>query len=249
MRGRSRRLRWWVLSVACAVVAPALVVTAPASYGGDRPAVIGQRIIGRSIKDRPIRAWHLGDPTAARTVVAIATMHGDEPRPRQTLMRLRDGAPISGVDLWVLPTVNPDGLARRSRYNARGIDINRNFPVNWTSEPHHGPRPASAPETRALMRFLRNISPDRVVSFHQPLHGVDVLGAKIPRFSRRLAEAFRLPTKQFDCDGGCHGTMTQWFNRRFAGACVTVEYGPRPRWRYVNRFGPRALLRAVGGAR
>ena len=237
--------------VACAVVVPALVAAAPSSYGGaaDRPAVIGQRIIGRSIKDRPIRAWHLGNPDARRTVVAMATMHGDEPRPRQTLMRLRDGAPVRGVDLWLVPTVNPDGLARRSRYNFRGIDLNRNFPVRWTSEPHHGPRPASAPETRVLMRFLRNVNPDRVVSFHQPLRGVDVLGAKIPRFSRRLAEAFRLPRKEFDCNGGCHGTMTQWFNRRFAGASVTVEYGPRPSRRYVNRFGPRALLRAIGGSR
>jgi murein peptide amidase A len=245
-RGRSRR----VALAAAALAVPTVIVPAAASYGGaDGPAVIGRRVIGHSVNDRPIRAWHLGNPGARRTVVAMATMHGNEPAPRHTLARLRDGARIRGVDLWVVPNVNPDGLARGSRYNANGVDINRNFPVRWERAPHHGPRPASAPETRAMMRFVRDVRPDRIVSFHQPLYGVDILGAKVPRFARRLAEEFRLPRKRFDCGGGCHGTMTQWFNRRFAGAMVTVEYGASPRTRYVNRFAPRALLRSIGGRR
>jgi protein MpaA len=249
MRADRRRLRWWLGPVACALVTPVLVSMPSYGQPPGRPAVIGQRVIGHSVEDRPIRAWRLGDPDARRTVVALATMHGNEPAPRHTLGRLRDGAPISGVDLWVVPNVNPDGLARGSRYNANGIDINRNFPVNWVRAPHHGPRPASAPETRALMSFARDIDPNFIVSFHQPLYGVDALRSKAPRFARRLAEAFRLPRKHFDCGGGCHGTMTQWFNRRFAGAQVTVEFSAHPRWRYVNRLAPRALLRAVGGRR
>ena len=35
-----------------------------------------------------------------------------------------------------------------------------------------GPRPASEPETKAVMAFLREIRPIYVVSFHQPLKGV-----------------------------------------------------------------------------
>lgn len=239
------------LGLGLVLVASMAVVAPPEAYadGSNRPAVIGRRVIGHSVQGRRLRAWHVGDPRDATTVVAMATMHGDEPAPRHTLMRLRDGARIRGVNLWLLPTVNPDGLARGSRYNARGVDLNRNFPRRWRAMPHAGRRPASAPETRALMRFLRNVSPDRVVSFHQPLHGVDVHGSKLPRFARRLAENFRLPRKNFDCGGGCHGTMTQWFNARFRGACVTVEYGAHPRRRYVNRLGPRALLRSIGGRR
>ena len=254
-----QRIRRYAACAACFFLVPSVLAgSTAASYGssgsanlvgGDNPAVIGHRIIGESVQGRSIHAWHLGNPDARRTVLAMSVMHGDEPAPRRTLVRLRDGAPIRGVNLWVLPAMNPDGLARHSRYNANGVDLNRNFPVNWTSEPHHGPRPASAPETRAVMRFLRNLRPDRIVSIHQPLFGVDVAGAKVPAFSRRLAEALRLPRKRFTCGGGCHGTMTQWYNRRFAGACVTVEYSGSPSNRYVTRFAPGALLRGIGGSR
>jgi murein peptide amidase A len=249
--GRTRA-GWAAATAAGALLTPLAVASVPApSYAGGpgRPAVVAKRVIGHTVQGRPIRAWRLGDPGNATRVVAFATMHGDEPAPRHTLMRLRDGARIRGVDLWVVPNFNPDGLARGSRYNARGVDLNRNFPVSWRRQAHSGRRAASAPETRAVMRFLRNVRPDRVVSFHQPLHGVDTNGSKAPAFARRLARTLRLPRKNFDCGGGCHGTMTQWFNRRFAGACVTVEYGRSPRARYVNRFAPRALLRAVGGRR
>ena len=237
--------------LACVLAGPAMVAASPASYSGtSRPAVIGVRVIGHSVSGRPIRAWHVGDPNAARTVVAMATMHGDEPAPQHTLTQLRDGAPIHGVNLWLVPRVNPDGLARHTRYNANGSDINRNFPVRFIAHlDHSGPHAASAPETRAMMRFARHIRPDFIVSFHQPLFGVDMLGSKRPRFARRRAHEIRLPTKNFDCNGGCHGTMTQWFNRRFPGFMVTIEYGASPSSRYVNTFGPRALLRTIGGRR
>ena len=103
-------------------------------------------------------------------------MHGNEPHTRRILETLRDGRPVRGVDLWVLPTYNPDGLARGTRRNARGVDLNRNFPHLWKDLDgtyESGPRPASEPETRAVMAFLEEVDPRRVISFHQPLHGVD----------------------------------------------------------------------------
>ena len=218
----------------------------------DRPAVVEKRVLGYSVNGRPIVGWRLGDPEARVKAVAIATMHGDEGKPRAILGSLRDGRPIRGIDLWVVPQANPDGLARGRRQNARGVDINRNFPRAWaplSGEVESGPKPASEPETRALMRFLRRVDPRFVVSFHQPLYGVDVYGPKKRWFSRRLAEELRLPMKEFACGNTCHGTMTQWFNHNFDGVAVTVEYGERPTWERMNVQAPRQLLRALGGTR
>ena len=75
-------------------------------------------------------AWHLGEPGKPK-VVLIAGMHGNEPAPRQILQSLRDGDQIHGVNLWVVPTYNPDGAAAGTRKNAHGVDLNRNFPYRW----------------------------------------------------------------------------------------------------------------------
>lgn len=112
-----------------------------------------------------------------------------------------------------------------------------------------GPAPASEPETRALMRFLRRVDPRFVVSFHQPMHGVDLWRAKRRWFVHRLADHLRLPTKEFACGSTCHGTLTQWFNHNFDGAAVTVEYAANPSRERMTLRAPGQLLRALGGRR
>ncbi|WP_374456187.1 M14 family zinc carboxypeptidase [Nocardioides sp.] len=216
----------------------------------NRPAVVEVRTIGHSVRGRPIRAWRLGEP-GKRPMVLISTMHGNEPHTRRILETLRDGRAIRGVDLWVIPTYNPDGLARHSRRNARGVDLNRNFPFKWADldgNYESGPRPASEPETRAVMAFLREVDPRRVLSFHQPLVGVDT-DTKDAGFARRVARALRLPRKTLDCGGLCHGTMTMWFNRHFAGSALTVEYGARPPRHRMVVQAPRQVLGVIGAHR
>lgn len=234
--------------VAVGLAVPTAAVAAPVSEG--RPAVVGARTIGHSVKGRPIRTWRLGEP-GRRRIVLVSTMHGDEPHTRAILETLRDGRAIRGVDLWVVPTYNPDGLARGTRRNARGVDLNRNFPHRWKEldgRYESGRRPASEPETRAVMAFLEEIDPVRVASFHQPLNGVDT-DTKDPRFARRLARALRLPRTSLDCGGLCHGTMTMWFNHRMRGSALPVEYGARPSRHRMVVEAPRQLLGALGAHR
>lgn len=228
------------------IAAPALVPTIALRL---RPAVVERRILGESVRGRPIRAWRLGEPDAPRTAVALAAMHGDEAAPRRILTALRDGGPIRGVDLWVVPVLNPDGFARHTRRNAHGVDLNRNFPRDWKpldGEVESGPRPASEPETRAVMRFVRNVDPTFVVSFHQPLNGVDVGSAKMRWFARRLSEELRLQPNDFDCGSTCHGTFTQWMNPNLDGVNVTVEYPRSPSRKRLEIRAPRQLLRTLG---
>jgi protein MpaA len=235
------------LLLATGLVTSGLAVpgTAVAREAGpvERPAVVEVRTIGHSVHGRPIRAWRLGEP-GRRRIVLVSTMHGNEGRTRPILESLRDGRRIKGVDLWVVPTYNPDGLARGTRRNARGVDLNRNFPYRWADldgSHESGPRPGSEPETRAMMRFLTDVDPVRVISFHQPLNGVDT-DTKDPRFARRLARALRLPRTRLDCGSLCHGTMTMWFNHEFRGAALTVEYPARPSRHRMVVEAPRQLL-------
>lgn len=219
---------------------------APAGHG----AAVEKRVIGHSVRGRPITAWRLGERGKPK-VLLVATMHGDEGASRQILTTLRDGPEVHGLNLWVLPVYNPDGLAAHTRKNAHGVDLNRNFPFHWADldgSYESGPRPGSEPETRAMMRFLRQVRPQWIVSFHQPLNGVDT-DTKTPRFSRRLSRALHLPRKSFTCGGVCHGTMTGWFNSHFHGSAVTVEYGARPGHRRMTVAAPRQILSVWGATR
>ncbi len=238
-----RRLGTVLVAIGVAAAGLSVPRAAEASEPGES-AVIGTRMIGRSVAGRPIMAFHLGREQAAPTVVLFSTMHGDEPATRQILQTLRDGPPIRGIDLWVVPAYNPDGLARGTRKNAHGVDLNRNFPHGWADLDgayESGPRPRSEPETRAVMRFLRDVRPHYILSFHQPLNGVDT-DTKSPRFARRVADELNLPATTLDCGGVCHGTMTSWYNHRFPGVALTVEYGAHPGRHRMTRVAPAQVL-------
>jgi murein peptide amidase A len=254
-----RRLSALLAALGLAASTSAVLPSATASYvasGGSaaptatRPAVIGTRVLGHSVQGRAIRAWHLGEP-GQQKVLLIATMHGNEPASRQILYRLRDGARIHGINLWVVPVYNPDGLAHHTRKNAHGVDLNRNYPFHWTDlggTYESGPHARSEPETRAMMRFLKEFRPARIISFHQPLNAVDT-HMKRPRWARRVADKLNLPTDSLDCGGVCHGTMTGWYNHRFRGAALTAEYGRHPSRYRMRVQAPRQVLSIFGAGR
>ena len=247
---RGWRRRTLAMIIAFGVAATFLINSAPAQ-AVQRPAVIGKRVIGHSVQGRSITAWHLGNAHARTTVVLIAQMHGNEQRVASILYSLRDGKPITGINLWVVPSYNPDGHAHDTRQNAHGVDLNRNYPTGWrrtTGAYNSGKKAASEPETRAMMKFLKRVKPDYVISFHQPLHGVDLL-TKRKSFSHKLAKALKLPNKRFSCDGGCHGTLTMWFNHNFHGEAITVEYGSRPTRDRMRHKAVTQLLGVFGAKR
>jgi hypothetical protein len=217
-----------------------------------RPAVVETRTIGHTVKGRAIVAWRVGQPSSGRRVVVLSAMHGNETGPKRILVNLLDGRRIKGADIWLVPQYNRDGVARRTRQNARGVDLNRNYPRHWKRQGgayNSGPRPASEPETKAVMAFLRKIRPTYVVSYHQPLNGVGRAGSKGAPFVRRLHRGTGLPIKSFNCSGKCHGTMTEWFNANFPGVAVTVEYGRGLSSKQATRTGPNGLLSAIWAKR
>ena len=57
-----------------------------------------------------------------------AGIHGDEPAPTLALLRLLGGCAFDDrVEWYLCPLLNPAGLARGTRENAAGIDLNRDY--------------------------------------------------------------------------------------------------------------------------
>jgi protein MpaA len=213
------------------------------------PATWYQReTIGHSAGGKDIVAYRAGE-AGKPVVMVVASMHGEENFGQYVARGLLEGKKIADVDLWVVPVLNPDGLAKDRRWVSSGVDLNRNFPYHFVRRSHTGKKAKSAKETRVIMRFLDRIQPKYLVSWHQPLRAVDS-DTKNKALSKRLAANLDLPRKALLCGGVCHGTMTGWYNHHYDGAAITVEYGYTAR--SMKRMKGRdadAVLKAIGGRR
>ena len=70
-------------------------------------------------------------PAAAVRVLVVGDVHGNERAGERIVARLRRVRTPHGVRLWLVRTANPDGVAAGTRQDARGVDLNRNFPWDW----------------------------------------------------------------------------------------------------------------------
>ena len=119
---------------------------------------------------RPLRRrsrHHRCTPTSISPRADAAALHA--PHRRHAWRRTGDGCACSRASrkaprgrrfqdcpIILLPLANPDGYQRGTRYNARGVDLNRNCGFNWRAdcEEPPGPGPWSEPENVALRDFI-----------------------------------------------------------------------------------------------
>ncbi len=255
MRARTvRRTAAALALLACLVSLLAITATgSSAASGVALNTVIGTRLLGYSVEHRPIWAYHLGDPSSPVKAVIVGQIHGDEHAGVYAAAAVVHGPPIRGIDLWVVPTMNPDGNAHNRHQNADGVDLNRNWPDIWaplTGYNYSGPRALSEPETRAMYTFLGQVRPTLMVSMHQPFDGVDTTDGYLRNrsFALRLSHDLGLSLKAFNCWSICHGSMTGWVTDHQKGAAVTVEFPvDAPRARMTQQV-PGELISAFGGA-
>lgn len=152
-------------------------------------------MIGRSVGGRPIIATLKGDPGAPARVLVIGCVHGNEAAGIRVARRLIAGAPARSAAIWVVPSLNPDGVAANTRGNARGVDLNRNFPFDWQplgGLEYSGAHPLSEPESRTARRLILRVRPEITIWFHQPFDLVDRSGGD-PTVERRFSQLVGLP--------------------------------------------------------
>jgi len=179
-------------------------------------------VIGHSVRGRPIVAHVLGPDCAPRKLLLVGCIHGNECAGIRILSAVADARAPAGVQLWLVPEMNPDGTAAGIRQNADGVDLNRNFPYRWEriTDPTYdsGPRPASEPETRAAMALIRRIKPAVTIWYHQHMDLVDMTGGD-RGVARRYAQLSGLAAT---CLGLFAGSAPLWSNHLLPGTTSFV---------------------------
>jgi len=215
---------------------------------------------GTSVAGRPLEVERVGDPAAPVRVLVVGSIHGNEPAGHAVVRRLRALAAPAGVQLWLVERSNPDGVVAGTRQNARGVDLNRNFPYRWAGggRPFDtyfpGPRGASEPETRALQALVARVRPDLTLYYHQALRLVVLPRGADRGPVRAYARRVGLPARWLP---RYRGTAIGWQNHRFAGTTafvVELPAGPLSRRaagrhaRAVHAIGARDAVAARAAA-
>jgi murein peptide amidase A len=190
-------------------------------------AAAKRSVIGHSVEGRPIVSFRLGSKDPTTRMLVIGAVHGDE-RAGMRIARLliRLGAP-SEAEILVVPTLNPDGVAARTRGNAHGVDLNRNFPFDWrplSGGEYSGSGPLSEPESRTAHRFILRTRPDVTIWFHQPFGLIDRPEGN-PFAARRFSQLVGLPL--VDLPGRYPGSASRWQNHRLPRTAACVAELPR----------------------
>jgi protein MpaA len=179
-------------------------------------------VIGPSAQGRPIVSVRSGDPDADVKILVIGAIHGNETAGMPIARRLIAAGAPRGAELWVVPTINPDGVAAGTRGNAHGVALNRNFSYDWRplgGGEYSGTGPLSEPESRAAQQLILRAKPDVTIWFHQPFGIVDRPPGD-PFLARRYAQLSGLPLVRLP--GRYPGSASRWQNHELPHSTAFV---------------------------
>ena len=200
---------------------------------------------GRSVQNVPLTFYRRQSGENGARVLVVGCIHGDEFVGNRVIDILRD-LPLEGnIDLWTVRTINPDGQQLRTRQNANGVDLNRNFPGNWRkigkpgSWQYAGTGPASEPEVAAIVKLGELVQPEFVIWYHQDYFRIGPGTGHDGQVRAKYAELVGLPLLELDCLCGYTGdkplleavfggTGANWAKsfQGPQGVSMTVEFGP-----------------------
>jgi hypothetical protein len=190
--------------------------------------------IGESTRGQPIRAFTLG--SGRPRILVVGSVHGNEPAGTVVATRLLHATPPRRGSITVVQDLNPDGHVAKRRWNARRVDLNRNFPGTWRPIATAGEAPASERETRLAMQLIRRLRPDLTIWFHQPQGLVRASGPSVSiarRYAHLAGMRFaRLPWPPGSATAWQHGALPA--SRAFVVELAPGELGIRDAGRYAS---------------
>lgn len=145
-------------------------------------------LVGYSVEGRAIIARQLG--FGERVLLLVGGIHGGWEGNTVTLINelishfeANPADILPGLSLVLIPAANPDGLIRGreedGRFNANGVDLNRNWGCKWSENARWrdqavdpGEYPFSEPETQALAALVRRLRPATALFYHSAAGGV-----------------------------------------------------------------------------
>jgi protein MpaA len=211
---------------------------------------LGWPSLGSSRLGRPIRGALVageGAPLVAPLLI-VGGVHGDEPASVAAVLDLIAAA-VPARPLWLVPALNPDGIAANSKNSAADVDLNRNFPARNFTRAHKpgydpGPAPLSEPETAALAALIERVQPAGVVAVHAPFACINYDGPAAV-WAQAVAAASGWPARA-DLGYPTPGSLGTWLGVDRGLPILTIEL---PRGPYQDFRAPAlaALQAAAAG--
>lgn len=207
-----------------------------------------ETIVGQSVEGRPLLCQRIGD--GEYVVLMMASIHGNEAAGTPLLNRLAEHVIenpelLAGATLVLLPIVNPDGVESGQRYNARGVDLNRNFPAeNRQNSTRYGLNALSEPEALAIYQVINDTLPNHIVTLHEPLQCVDYDGPAAA-LATAMSNFCPLPVKKL---GSRPGSLGSYAGVTLSIPTVTFELPGNAATQpdeFLWRFYGEALIQAV----
>lgn len=230
------------------------------------PAGVQWQAGGRSVDGRPLVFAEFGDPGSVNTTLIMTMVHGDEITPLYLGVELVHWMVVhhalyEKAHVVIAPLVNPDGFYRRprTRMNAHGVDVNRNFPthdwdahalrawkIRYRSDPRRFPGPASGsePETVFQENLIHRFKPQKILSVHAPLNHLDYDGPtplSLKTFPREYVQECLKLRKRLKAisTGFFPGSLGNYAGQEMGIPTLTLELptaNPRMAAAYWSRF-------------
>lgn len=198
-------------------------------------------ILGKSVKGQDIKGFLFGDSNSFNKTIIIGGIHGTEVQSAEIcdlyINEVKDKPFPDECFLILIPCLNPDGINAKTRTNANGVDLNRNFPSSsWKNIPlannnayYPGIKPASEPETQIIVDLINKYNFKKIIAVHTnytiqfpnpPMINYD--GEQSKELAQKVSHATGL-LAHHDIGYPTPGSLGVWIGHDLKKISVTVE--------------------------